>query len=605
MAGSTSPEFASSKKPSGRKGAADGVLLAHQRVQDFIKKRRRDRREERRKRALERQLRSHNSFSLLDSPRFGESIEQRVLAEGGDTMQSASEEDGNLRNASDTNDANGAGAPRRPRRSKSQPQMPTDQESSCKSAWDGNARYPSREALLPPLPVSCAHVQSRRRRIAVVGGGPVGLWAATLILLRHGRRVKGPAAETAAASGQHSWNSWVRTPDAPEIVVFEKRGEAEHCSRRNVRITLDEQTVALLNKHTNSRCFVSGMALAEIERILLDQWRSLADGKSLMYNSPVDSPVELTSSGDWDLVLWAGGRWSLDNELRQDLGCSMHVGDSEDVLVFEMRQFSHQQRSSAAQQVRLQDLAQLAAVDLASVARQAALAVLPADAGSICPYRVVLRFAREAGSKRNKGPPIAWLWLLGLPEELTAAGKSAAGQANGRRPCQHKNLLEALDSELTWLGVTCGELPGNPLEPMVGTPSQPAWVVRLRAAVAALQDRVFSPAEVSVRWVDASYWSSSRVVCKIAGDASGRSTPLVLIGDVAMGKPFYLGTTLNVHLAEVKALSRLPVMRWGTPLDAGMDEPGATAVAPWLAYEQRYRELVKRIPGFCRRPVLQ
>jgi len=79
----------------------------------------------------------------------------------------------------------------------------------------------------------------------------------------------------------------------------------------------------------------------------------------------------------------------------------------------------------------------------------------------------------------------------------------------------------------------------------------------------------------------------------------------VLIGDAAMGKPFYLGTTLNVHLAEVKALSRLPVIRWGNPLDVGMDENGAKALAPLLAYEQRYRELVKRIPGFCRRPVVQ
>jgi len=303
-------------------------------------------------------------------------------------------------------------------------------------------------------------------------------------------------------------------------------------------------------------------------------------------------------------VLWAGGRWSLDDTLRQDLGCSMHVGDSEDVLVFDMRQFTHQQRSSAVQQVRLQDLAQLVSVDLTSVARQAALVALPTDAGSISPYRVVLRFAREAGSKRNQGSPIAWLWLLGLPQELTAAAKSSAAQASGRRAGQHKNLLEALDAELTWLGVISGELPANPLEPMVGPPFHPAWVVRLRAAVAALQERVFSPVEVSVRWVDASYWSSNRVVCKMSGHASGKSTPLVLIGDVAMGKPFYLGTTLNVHLAEVKALSRLPVIRWGNALDVGMDESGAKAVAPFWAYEQRYRELVKRVPGFNRRAVV-
>ena len=88
----------------------------------------------------------------------------------------------------------------------------------------------------------------QRRRIAIVGAGPVGLWAANLIMLRHARRVRRPVAGSGATAARAA-PVFIRSKDAPEIVIFEQRAEQDHCSRRNVRITLDAHTVACLNQH--------------------------------------------------------------------------------------------------------------------------------------------------------------------------------------------------------------------------------------------------------------------------------------------------------------------------------------------------------------------
>merc|ERR1719498_1194844 len=80
----------------------------------------------------------------------------------------------------------------------------------------------------------------QRRRIAVVGAGPVGLWAATLLMKRHARRLR------RAAGTRHP--AFSRSADAPEIVIFERRLLDEHCAGRNRRIFLDDRAIALLNK---------------------------------------------------------------------------------------------------------------------------------------------------------------------------------------------------------------------------------------------------------------------------------------------------------------------------------------------------------------------
>lgn len=592
------PEASASRSIEPQSAAA----LAQQRLQAYFMRRRRQRREERREDAFGRRV----HVVVLES--FRQATSAR---------------------ASRSRSVMGSFEPgHRVARSSSSTPMP---RLSC----EGERSALVEPRLLPSLSSTLAKPPRRaRRRIAVVGAGPVGLWVATLIAKQHSRRVKG----TAPSEGLR----FIRSPDCPDIVVLERRAEEEHCARRNVRITLDEHTVSLLNKHTKTNRFVSGMALAEIERILLEQWRRLGGKGSLTYGSHIDSPAALVEREDWDLVLWAGGRNSLDDACRRSLGCSMHIGDAEEIIVFEMRGFSLPAASStkATRQVHLGDLQELAAVDLTSVACKAALAATTQLSACANSYRVVLRAANDSSpgsgkSASRKGPvPIGWLWLMGLPAEFKAAKAAAAANRTAAAGDQQPpaSLSEALEVELKRLGLigtesgsgnssveTCGSNAEGGISEAANSSND--WILGLGAAVAALQERVLCPSEVTSRWVDAAYWSSDRVVCSLPGRAPGeRNTPLVLVGDSAMGKPFFLGTTLNIHLAEVKAMTRLPAVKWGNccydasgpqaassegkqgSLHHGMAGESA-ALAPLLPHERRYQQLLARTPGFRRRPL--
>lgn len=405
-----------------------------------------------------------------------------------------------------------------------------------------------------------------RRRIAIVGGGPVGLWIGTLIAQRHYRRVQKPK------PGQPAY---LRNSDAPEMVIFEKRPPSGHCTRRNVRITLDAHTVGLLNKHTRSESFCSGMALSEIEQALLLQYKKICGPQAFIYEQDIPSPSDLFALGDWDLVLWSGGKNSLNSADREGFGCTMKTGEAEQVLVFEMRDFSHPCRMGKGDPVTLKDLDQLAATDL----------MAPVKDAMGC--RVVLRCTQERDSNGKNAGLLSWLWLMGLPSELRAAKDLCPA---GGKPEVHANLVQALNAELVRLGVINGD------EPVVNQVDVPNWAIKLKSIVTSLHDRVLFPSSVSVRWVDAAFWSSDHVVCALPNPA-GKNTPMALIGDAALGKPFFTGTTLNVHMAEVKALSQLPIMKWGITSPADVDIGGL------LPYEQNYQELIQRCPGFRRKNI--
>jgi len=404
-------------------------------------------------------------------------------------------------------------------------------------------------------------------------------------MLRHARRVQRPAAGNGAVAAKAAKASgFIRSKDAPEIVIFEQRAEEDHCSRRNVRITLDAHTVALLNKHTKSKRFESGMALAEIESILLDQWRRMGGSNSIRFGSK-RSPEEIAAEADWDLILWAGGRRSLEDATRAEMSCDLHVGESEEVLVFEMRNFT---RGKSAASVKIQELEQLAAVDLTFCARSAAAACGEQCSPSSLSYRIVLRVAQDAATTPPK--PLCWLWFMGLPEELKTA-KEKLGRGKPAKPCD--SILAALENEFSRLGFSS---------------DGPGWIPQMLAATASLQEKLLNPAETTVRWVDASFWSSTHAVCAApAPGPAGKRAPFLILGDAAMGKPFYTGTNLNVHFTEVKALSRLPVIRWGS----GTQMPSRcssqflltsdeAALAAYQPYEDRFQEVLTRTPGFRR-----
>jgi len=514
---------------------------AQKRVQEFCASRRKSKREEKRHKAL-----SSLQFQHVDLEAFWQITEERAQK---------------ARSGSLGGNGSAAGAPALSlRHCSSGPgslaPLPPGVDTQC----DGNSFL---VASAEPAPQS-GKAPKVKRRIAIVGGGPVGLWAATLIAQRHARK----------------------SPDAPEIVVFEQRDPSGHCSRKNVHIVLDAVTAGLLNKHVKAENFVSGMALASIEMALLTQLRRQLGKRFLEYNSNVEDPVDLLENGPWDLVLWAAGRRSLADSYRERLGCGMSLGDSDDVLVFEMRNFS-----KAGSTASLKDLAQVAASDFTPGVVNAALAAASQEEAGPCKFQVILRYAvdNEQKGKKDASAPVAWLWILGVPPELKAARKSAGRPGRDAS----SNLLEATDVEMQRLGLT-DSCPG---------------ARRLRAAAAVLHDRVLKPGAVTLRWVEGSYWSSNKVVCALPPDSAGKTVPMLLLGDAALGKPFYTGTTLNMHISEVKALSKLPVIAWGNTAEAAKKDvqvrpqvsTEAAALRPYLEYERRYRDLVSRTPAFRRR----
>merc|ERR1712093_444263 len=60
------------------------------------------------------------------------------------------------------------------------------------------------------------------------------------------------------------------------------------------------------------------------------------------------------------------------------------------------------------------------------------------------------------------------------------------------------------------------------------------------------------PIEVSARFTEAAFWHSQEVAYRPTEPENGW---IVLAGDAACGRPFYLGSTLNGHIHDVVCLA--------------------------------------------------
>ena len=216
-----------------------------------------------------------------------------------------------------------------------------------------------------------------RRRIAIVGAGPVGLWAAMLLAQKY-RWTDGSGCARLR-------------PDAPEVVLLEARTMESHCTRTDIRIALSSSTRAMLDQQTKSRSFTSGMPVAEIEDTFLRRWKKVAGQEAKIgYGSSITDPAELCQTGQFDCILWAAGRRSLSDCFRKDLGCEVKTGDSQRVVVFQV------------QELQGADAWQLGSLDLSGAAQQA---------GRYPGLRVMLRPGFE-------GACACWLWVFGLSNEV-------------------------------------------------------------------------------------------------------------------------------------------------------------------------------------------
>lgn len=380
-----------------------------------------------------------------------------------------------------------------------------------------------------------------RRRIAIVGGGPVGLWAAVLLAQKY---------RWSAGSGG---GSRLR-PDAPELVVLESRPVESHCSRTDIRIALSSSTQSMLNQRTKTRRFASGMPVAEIEETLIRRWKKVASHEAkIEYSQNVEDPATLVQQGGFDCVLWCAGRRSLDEGIRANLGCNVKVGDSQKVVVFQIRELGG-----------ASDAWQLGSLDLSGTAQQA---------GHQHSLRVMLRPGFGAGCA-------CWLWIFGLPAEVVME----CFASNDARP-QGDAVAGAASAPRASAAAVPQATLGTALEDLVG--SGPSAC--LKPALEALQQRI-KASGVTARFVDASYWSADRSVCEVALPG-GRSVPMVLLGDAVGGKPFYTGSTLNRHLWDVaNMVEEVEFAYNGGPMEQSY----------FSMHERRFQEYLHRIPEFQR-----
>jgi len=376
-----------------------------------------------------------------------------------------------------------------------------------------------------------------RRRIAIVGAGPVGLWTALLLAQKY---------RWSDGSGVARLR-----PDAPEIVVLEARPAESHCTRTDIRIALSSSTQSMLNQRTKTRCFASGMPVAEIEESFIKRWKKVAKEEAkIEYGRKIHSPEEVAEEGGFDCILWAAGRRSLADCKRKDLGCEVKVGDSQKVIVFQVSEL-----------LGAADAWQLGSLDLSGTAQQA---------GRFPNLRVMLR-------PGFGGACACWLWIFGLPTEVImesfaekeAPKPSAEGAASAPK-ASSSVLPKSTLSEAA--------------EELVGTVAASV----LKPALEALQQRI-KPAGITARFVDASYWSADCSACELK--LSQRSVPLVLLGDAVGGKPFYTGSTLNRHLWDVSNLVDEVEFAY---------DGGDMQVSRFAMHERRYQEYLRRIPEFQR-----
>ena len=370
-------------------------------------------------------------------------------------------------------------------------------------------------------------------RVAIIGAGPAGLWLAVLIARKHASFANGP-------------NGPVITKgvNAPTIDVFEKRqpapssskADAESSSRahggRSIVLAITQQTNDLLNRNilgatidrTGGHAFAPTTRIGNIEKILAAEFEKYcaAGFGSLKYGAEGDvgDPDELHSKakGGYDVVVVATGRRNATDEWRAERDMKTIVEGTAACLVLEFRG------------------AKPSSDGWGSVVASASRAISP---GQI--------FIRP-GSDEGRG----WVWLVGLPEQLSNAirdGVQMAREAQKRQQQaqqpEHASLVAALEAVLG--RGEGGEQSGREL-----LPGEASAIEGLKTLDASLK-----AAGAKAGWTEGSYWRSTSVIHKPTQEGLDNG-PTILIGDACCGRPFWLGSTLNGHFADVAMLAQAP-----------------------------------------------
>ena len=169
------------------------------------------------------------------------------------------------------------------------------------------------------------------------------------------------------------------------------------------------------------------------------------------------------------------------------------------------------------------------------------------------------------------------MWLVGLPAQLSEAiklgmdaqRKGAGGK--GGKPPQHTSLAAAMEAVLAAARSANGAASGGEAAVL---PGETAAIDGLRTLDASVKAE-----GAKAGWTEASHWRSAGLL----HTPEGARGPTILIGDAACGRPFWLGSTLNGHFADVTQLVQSTCWRAWDWLEDGD--------APLRGYLDRMRTL--------------
>lgn len=445
-------------------------------------------------------------------------------------------------------------------------------------------------------------------RVAVIGAGPVGLWIAVLLARAHARLFL-------TTSGV----KMERPPTAPIINVKEQRIDDSGWGSRRVVLAMSNVSQDLLNSHMltdRETCarhsFSPACSINFIESKLREEFEKyVATGfGTLELGQGIHGPESLLA--DHDVVFVASGRRWPGDDWRQARGLQVNVGKTEEALILKFVLEASPNTARTLSEVR------------------GALGRFEAPGHPT--------YILRPGATEEQG----YLWVLGLAPELldrarsaledlkheqdllqemqcgrrrvqqAGAGKMEESAEPGRQSPKPNVQLEPgtfISFRDMWASLTSASNPSSP----TARPSSPTKngnkhpAVNLKAAFAHL-DKHLKPLEVSPRITVASYWHSEEVVHRVQ-KPDGSVGWIVLVGDAACGKPFYLGSNLNGHFHDAMALLAAPWTRWASAALEAAQHKGEThskreqlpeGAVPFKRYLDQYKRRTDGI-GFQRK----
>mmetsp|Transcript_101208 Transcript_101208/g.179746 ORF Transcript_101208/g.179746 Transcript_101208/m.179746 type:complete len:735 (+) Transcript_101208:99-2303(+) len=386
----------------------------------------------------------------------------------------------------------------------------------------------------------------RAVKVAVIGAGPVGLWVALLLARKHAQLFSTTAGFRIS-----------RPPLAPTVTVFERRSEGAWGSRKVV-LAMSPASQDLLNSHCLSgrenfaqHVFSPACSINFIESKLREEFEkyTAAGFGSIQLGEGVEEPEDLIE--EHDVVFVATGRHWPGEEWRRGRGLQVSVGKEEEAVILKFILEPNPELGKILNEVR------------GHLGRF--------DAPGQPTY--VLR----PGPCEEQG----WLWILGLTPEMIARVRRAMddfrlqqevrkeeeeAKLSGTQPEEASQQGSSAKMELPgegftfssfralWTGLTRNSVPSS-------SPRKSGRKVTGLEAALAYLDKQLRPSSVAPRVVVASYWHSEEVVHRVERP-DGSFGWIVLVGDAACGKPFYLGSNLNGHFQDAMAILSAPWMRW-------------------------------------------